>query len=999
MRSRLVFRAPRPQCSTGVIRGGEARSTGEFFAGVKHSRLHAKIGSFQCRFERVCAMKTYIFCFLLFVSSAFAQNTGKIAGTILDAKGKEPIPSVNVTVRGTPLGAVTDLNGKYFILNVPPGSYDIASSIVGYQRMVQKGVIVNVNRTTTVDFLLREVTVEGEEVIVTAVRPDVEREKTSTSEIVRGEEVVNVPGIQDISDVLTLSSDISDGHFRGGRDNEELYNLHGMGIMNPLSSASAFNPIMSAVEEVEVITSGFSAQYGNAQSGIVNITMKEGRSDRWTARAESRIRMPQEKHFGPNLWDPNANPYIAMLDTPQEWLGEDPNYPDGYWGGIGSGYAGRYARDTMTLVTMIHTLWLYQAHRDYGQSYAKMVDYSLDGNFGGPLADNVRMFMAFHNDNTWPILPTPSPNVNRQVMGNMVYDFGGGMNLRLSGAYSLLDGHYFSGKSTTGWYNWIWDRVFNVKRTQDENLQLGLRWAHALSPSTFYDVKLSTLRTTSLEGSPVQDPNYIDGVSAPRMWEGWQNLPDGFNYGITDADFSTEKTRTISLDGSITSQLSDAHMLLAGIQGNWYVIDVEDLSGVDSRGGGTLSSYTAKPFEVGLFAQDKMEFQGMIANVGLRLDVYNANVPYYADIYAPYRYTDSLGVQRTDERYAPTEQTETVVSLQPRAGFSFPVSTSTVFHVNYGTFMQRPPFNRMYAHGTNRKELYNYGGAVTVTGTLGNPRLEPEITNSYDVGVTQALGEGFTLDVSGYYKDVRNLLQQAIYSSKQGAYTTYINLDYADIRGFRVGLAKRRGILTGSLNYTYGVATGKNSSSDGNQIPTLYESGPSKDPIPQDILMDFDRTHNLVLNLGLNTPREWGPELFGFYPLDRMTVAITSFVRSGRPYSSKLNPGLLMTKRSPDEYNTNMKITKGISDFFGVTASLYVEITNLFNNKIYDYNAVFNPDPNNTSNLQKWTIKYEKGEDITYYEDDLRPGFLINQEFRIYSNAPRSVVFGLVINL
>jgi hypothetical protein len=75
-----------------------------------------------------------------------------------------------------------------------------------------------------------------------------------------------------------------------------------------------------------------------------------------------------------------------------------------------------------------------------------------------------------------------------------------------------------------------------------------------------------------------------------------------------------------------------------------------------------------------------------------------------------------------------------------------------------------------------------------------------------------------------------------------------------------------------------------------------------------------------------------------------------------------------------------------------------VEILNLFDNRIYNYDAVFNPDPTNSSNLSKWTIKYERGEDITYYEDDLRPGFLINQEFRIYSNVPRSVSFGMSIN-
>jgi len=291
-----------------------------------------------------------------------------------------------------------------------------------------------------------------------------------------------------------------------------------------------------------------------------------------------------------------------------------------------------------------------------------------------------------------------------------------------------------------------------------------------------------------------------------------------------------------------------------------------------------------------------------------------------------------------------------------------------------------------------------FGTALTVTGTLGNPRLRPEVTSSYDVGVAQGLGEGFTLDVSGYYKDVRDLIQRAVYSSKQGSYSTFANLDYADIRGFRIAFAKRSGMLTGTLSYTYGVATGKNGSSDGYQYPTLYESGESKDPIPQDILLDFDRTHNLVANLGFNTPQGWGPVLFDAYPFERITIAVTSFARSGRPYSSWINTLVKMNKRAPGEYNTNLKITKQISRFFGTSASLYLEISNLFNTRIYDYTAVFNPDPNNQYNLQKYTVMYEKGQDITYYEDETHPGFPVNQEFRIYSNSPRAVQFGMIIN-
>ena len=953
------------------------------------------------RAPKVRHMTKSILLFFLLSVSAVAQNAGKISGRIIDAKTKEFLPSVNVVIRGTSLGASSDLEGNYFILNVPPGEYDVAVSLIGYRGIVQKNIIVNVNRTTAVDFSMVESVVQGEEVVVTATRPDVEKEKTSTSEIRRSEDVMNVPGIQDIANVISLNADVSDGHFRGGRDNEELYNLQGMGIMNPLTSGTAFNPIMSAVEEVEVITSGFGAQYGNAQSGIVNITMKEGRSDKWAARAEVRTRAPGRKHFGPSLWESMANVNPSTTSSPPNYF-YALNSPDAWgsnlWGF--ANYSNRFSKDSATLRQMIYTMWRYQAKRDFGKSYDDLVDYSLDANAGGPLTENTRMFIAVHTDNNWAILPTPDPNTNRQVMGNLVYDFGSGINLRMSGAYSRAEGHTFSGRSTQTWYDWVWDRVFSIKRTLDENIQLGVRWSQALSQSTFYEIKLNTLQTHALTGSPVYNPDFFAAASPALIWEPLsRNLADGFNFGQLENDFTSEKTKTLSIDASITSQVSISHMLLAGVQGNYSILDINNISGLSIQSNGNLSQYIIKPFELGLFVQDKMEFEGMIANIGLRLDVYNPNMEYYTDIFSPYRYTDSLGLQKVDERYASKSTTATIARLQPRAGLSFPVSTHTVFHVNYGTFLQRPPFNRLISQSRGRSDMLKYGTALTVIGVLGNPRLKPEVTNSYDVGVTQALGEGFTLDVSGYYKDVRDLLQRAIYSSKQGSYTTYINLDYADIRGFRLGLAKRSGIVTGSLNYTYGVATGKNGSSDGYQYPTIYESGESKDPVPQDILLDFDRTHNLVANVGINTPKEWGPEMLDFYPFEQVTIAATSFARSGRPFSSWVNTLIKMNMRAPNEYNTNIKITKQISRLFGTSTAFYFEVSNLFNSRIYDYTAVFNPDPTNQYNLQKYTIKYEKGEDITYYEDEEHPGYYVNQEFRIYSNMPRSMQFGMIINL
>jgi outer membrane receptor protein involved in Fe transport len=344
--------------------------------------------------------------------------------------------------------------------------------------------------------------------------------------------------------------------------------------------------------------------------------------------------------------------------------------------------------------------------------------------------------------------------------------------------------------------------------------------------------------------------------------------------------------------------------------------------------------------------------------------------------------------------------------LQPRVGISFPVSEHTVFHLNYGSFMQRPSFQYLL-----RK---TYSQSTRDPDQLGNPRLEPETTNSYDVGVTQGLLEGFTLDVSGYYKDVKNLIDQATFTSERfgGTVTTWFNRDYADIRGFRVALTKRRGALTGSINYQFGVATGKSATTSDAPVAFVQDTlgnvttGTGKVPV-RDILLGFDRTHNLILNLAYATDDEWGPTVFDFHPFANVILSSNSFWRSGRPYTSPLDPKLLNGARTPAEGNTNLKLTKVLKNFFGTQATFYFEVFNLFNQTILNYDYLFAIGGQGAST--KVLENYEKYgvEDPTYgarYYQQLQSGerpawAVVDQSFLIYSNAPRSFNFGFVIEL
>jgi len=103
---------------------------------------------------------TGLLCVSLFGTPAFAA-LGKISGTVTDATSGEPLPGVNVQVAGTQMGAVTNIQGQYFILNVAPGSYTIKFSFMGYTGQDVQGVVVNLDRTTELSIKLKQTVISG----------------------------------------------------------------------------------------------------------------------------------------------------------------------------------------------------------------------------------------------------------------------------------------------------------------------------------------------------------------------------------------------------------------------------------------------------------------------------------------------------------------------------------------------------------------------------------------------------------------------------------------------------------------------------------------------------------------------------------------------------------------------------------------------------------------------------------------------------------------------
>ena len=211
-----------------------------------------------------------------------AIDTGKMSGRVFDKETGDPLPGANIMILETTMGTASDVNGDYLILNITPGKYNIRAQMIGYTTMSVVDVIINGDLTTTIDFPLTSEVIEGEEVVVVAEKPLVQADQTSSRRSITSDELLNMPVSNVEAAVAYTAGAVDNGglHFRGGRTSEVVYMLDGIPIKDPWSgNSNDTNVPLLSISEANVITSGFEAEYGDAQSGIVELTSKEGRNN------------------------------------------------------------------------------------------------------------------------------------------------------------------------------------------------------------------------------------------------------------------------------------------------------------------------------------------------------------------------------------------------------------------------------------------------------------------------------------------------------------------------------------------------------------------------------------------------------------------------------------------------------------------------------------------------------------------------------------------------
>jgi len=913
-----------------------------------------------------------IFLFILICFSySMASTTGKIAGQVTDEENGQPLPGVNVYLEGTGLGAATDPDGFFYIINVPAGTYSLVVNYVGYGEQRISDVKVQIGLTTTIDVALLAELLQAETVVVTAKRPVVIKDISNSQLNIEIESIETLP-IQTVNEALALQAGIEPGTngviIRGGGANQTVFMVDGFSQNDERSNYPYSAVSLSSIEEVQIQTGGFNAEYGQARSGIVNVITREGSREKYNGQVTIRYAPPASKSFGPSLYDPYSYFNRPYQDPDVMWTGTDNGAWDDYTQDQYPYFQGWNAVSLETLrdedptndLTPDGAMRLYQwQHRRQGD--IKEPDYIIDVGFGGPIPfvhqslGDLRFFLSYFKEQEMFVFPLSNDHFRDEYFQlKLTSDISPSMKLMISGLYGEVEsvspytwtttptGYLLRGTSTIANYASSNTVVYMPGYYSPGNIirkMFGLKFTHSLSPTTFYeaaihykDAKHDVYQMTDRNLDKIYEPvpgYFVD--EAPWGYYGYSvnNPIPGMDLGgwmNLGRDKSQNSTLDINFD--ITTALDRRNQLKTGI-----IFTYNDFGIVSGTFSPSMSTWTRSmiydvfPYRIGAYVQDKLEFEGFIANLGVRLDYTYAN----SDVYDLEPFDDffKAGNGQNIEGQAPTKPAESYWSLSPRLGISHPITENSKLYFNYGHF-RAEPFSS-YRFRLQRE----YNGLVT---DIGNPDMILEKTVAYELGYEHSIADVFLIKLAGYYKDVTDQPGWVYYQDLTGdvQYNRAENNNYADIRGFELTLTKRTGPwVTGFINYTYDVR-----SSGYFGLREIYE-----DPNRQRLYLEQNPYQERIhprpfakLNLSFFTQDKYGPAWGGFYPLDNWNFNFLGIWRTGEyeTYNPNEIPGIVDNVQWKDYYNIDLRISKLVK-IGTIGVQLYLDILNVFNFKHMDY--------------------------------------------------------------
>lgn len=842
----------------------------------------------------------------------FAGSTGKIAGIAIDKSTGDVLIGVNVVLEGTNLGASTDIDGTFIILNVPPGTYVVNAQYIGYANTIIKNVQVNVDLTTELNIQMQEEALElGEAVTVVAQQDMVTKDLTASTATVNADRIETLP-VTEISEVLELQAGYLDGHARGGRKGEIAYWIDGIPVTDAYDNGQVVEVNKDMVEQLQFISGAFNAEYGQAMSGVVNITTKE-----------------PNKKLGGNITFYQGD-FLSNHDD-VFWNISDFNPTNIY--NIEGGLYGQIVPQKLSFYLNARYIyfggWL-NGRRDFNPQNISYVDSS----------ENFVRYRDEAGKGDGSYVPM---NWNRKffIQGKLIYNIAP----QLKVFYSFIrDDKDFE----------EYDR--NYKLNPDGNLnkfQIGYthiaKLTHTLGTRTFYEIGGSYFTKTYNQYvyENLFDPHYVH----PKIND--NQFLYNFKTGGTNNQHFLRETKTGLLKFDLTSQITKRHLLKTGIEfrrHNIYFDDIDlrpDNDELDLQTDSPFmdpivfpivnvyhDQYRHKPVELSAYIQDKMEFQDLIVNIGVRLDHFQPDGEVLADptdpnIFNPlrpeHRYQDLNGNGLQDENEPSTTLAErqtywykkasNKTKISPRLGISFPITATGVIHFSYGHFFQIPRFELLYQNPQFKLE-----SGTGSRGIIGNADLKPEQTISGEIGLQQQLGENNVVDITAYFRDIRDLTgtraEEIDIFGGSATYSRYVNSDFGFIKGFIFSLKSR---YTQGFNYTidYTFQIAKGTASDPNAAQQAAAAGdlPEVHLIP----LNWDQQHTINATLGYHS-RSWGGSLIGT-------------LGSGQPYTPRKTEDVSVlrqnSEKKPTTFNVDMRMYKDFN-LFQRKFTFFLRVLNVF---------------------------------------------------------------------
>ena len=827
-----------------------------------------------------------------------AGVSGKISGIVTDAKTAEPIVGATILVKGTSISTLTDIDGEFFIINLPAGKYEVTAKYLGYETVTVSEVRILTDLTTPIDFELNDAAVVlSKEIIISAVNPIIQRDLTSSQVTYTAEQLQALPNTTDLYSILSkFPGVVTDKdlkiHVRGGRSGQLVYYYDGFSVQDPFTYAAGMRIMPSALEEISLTSGGYTAEYGEALSGVVNAVTREGGAeyhggirmyegmthsyDVYTGEWK-KLDFQENRSASFNLSGPiiGLDPKKYNFFVAGEYL-RDPSYLPSNWS---ISYNGT-SKFTMRPMPNMKILTNFSYYKDDGRLYdhRDVNGVSYDFNLDGLPAFRKRAYLA-------------------GITGN--YNFSENMILS-----ATIDRFYTRTLSAP---QQLMDTYWN-------------KWpGYSETDSGTYNGTIDNENYGAYENLDFTDPMQVVGYTV-----GDDFLPA---YRFRRSEYNSFKV-------SLLNQVNKIHQVKTGIEYRKFDImwDTKLFYNTNPYG----EKYETRPVYLSAYIQDKMEYTNFIVNLGIRYDLANSDISYN---YAP---RDDDPDNNFD---VILKEAESKSKFSPRLGVSFPISEKSMMHFNYGVYYQYSKFTNMYI---------NLDGDIS-TGypLLGNPDLEPEQTTSYELGMDHLIGDDLRLDITAYYKDIDNLVSTRSFYAYTGlAVTQFTNDDYGFVKGLDFSFEKLPGnsYFRAKLDYSYMIAKGNGSYEREPYYTYITSVDDNLAPLTS-YPLDFDQRHTITALVSYKVPRNWKGDVFGVtIPGGWIFTSIGQY-GSGLPFTATDNTGNRLGDRNenrlPAHYSIDIKFSKnfyvGLSDNF---LSAFIEIDNLFDrrNIVNVYSRTGSPD-------------------------------------------------------